>query len=68
MSSMSAEAPVSSSAGSRRITAHLKSSWLVLGTVGLLGMTACASSGGTSGAADPALNTPSSATEPLKHV
>ncbi|MGB5673112.1 MAG: hypothetical protein WBO43_01060 [Gemmatimonadota bacterium] len=68
MSSMSAEAPFSSSAGSRRITAHLKSAWLVLGTVGLLGLTACASSGGTSGAADPALNTPSSATEPLKHV
>ncbi len=31
-------------------------------------MTACASSGSTSAAADPALNTPSSATEPLKEA
>ncbi|MCL7960655.1 MAG: hypothetical protein M8861_10705 [marine benthic group bacterium] len=66
MSSMSSEAPFSSRAGSRRIAAHLRSAWLVVATAGLLGMTACASSGGTSAAADPALNTPSSATEPLK--
>jgi uncharacterized protein (DUF305 family) len=65
---MSSETPFSSRAGSRRIAAHLKSAWLVLGTAGLLGMTACASSGGTSAAADPALNTPSSATEPLKEA
>jgi len=65
---MSSEAPFSSCAGSTRIAAHLRSAWLVLGTAGLLGMTACASSGSTSAAADPALNTPSSATEPLKEA
>ncbi len=65
---MSSEAPFSSRAGSRRIAAHLSSLWLALGMAGLLGMTACASSGTTSAAADPALTTPSSATEPLKTV
>jgi len=63
---MSSEALFYSRAGSRRIVAHLRSLWLVAGTAGLLGMNACASSGTTSAAADPALKTPSSATEPLK--
>ncbi len=67
---MSFEAPYSSRAGSVRIAAHLRSLWLVAGTAGLLGMTACASSGysSSSAAADPALTTPSSATEPLKEA
>ena len=65
---MSSEAPFSSRAGSTRIAAHMRSAWLVLGTAGLLGMTACASSGSTSAAPDPALTTPSSATEPLKEA
>jgi hypothetical protein len=51
-----------------RIAAHFRSLWITVGTVGLFGMTACASSGSTSAAADPALNTPSSATEPLKQA
>ena len=63
---MNPEASFPSRAGSRRIAPLSRSLWLALGTVSLLGMTACASSGSTSAAADPALNTPSSATEPLK--
>ena len=66
---MSSEAPFSSRAASARIAAHLKALWLVAGTVTAFGVSACASSGGTQQAAgDPALNTPSSATEPLKTV
>ena len=65
---MSSEAPFSSRAGSRRIAAHFRSAWLVVATAGLLGMTACASSGSSAPETDPALNTPSSATEPLKEA
>ena len=62
---MSLETSFSPRDGSPRLPA-LRSLWLALGAASLLGMTACASSGSTSAAADPALNTPSSATEPLK--
>ncbi len=66
---MSSEAPSLLAPGSRESRRSSGLVWLVLGTAGLLGMTGCASSGSTSApAADPALNTPSSATEPLKEI
>ncbi len=65
---MSFETPSCSRVGSRRITTQPRTPWLLLGAVGLLGLTACASSGSSSAVVDPALTTPSSATEPLKEV
>jgi hypothetical protein len=63
---MRLEAPFAFRAAPRRIVTRFRSLWLVAATAGLLGMTACASSGNTSAAAGPELTTPSSATEPLK--
>ena len=56
---MRLEAPFAFRAAPRRIVTRFRSLWLVAATAGLLGMTACASSGNTSAAAGPELTTPS---------